>query len=385
MNSYQTNLINSLGFNKENAKTRVVVAMSGGVDSSVVACLLKERGYQVIGVTLQLYDHGEAIKKKNSCCAGADIYDAKRVAQRFDFPHYVLNYQSLFRDAVINDFVESYAQGETPIPCVRCNQSVKFRDLLKVAKDLGADAMATGHYVRRIVDENGVACLHKAVDHSKDQSYFLFNTTKEQLDFLRFPLGSMTKEHTREEARRLDLSVASKPDSQDICFVPNGDYANIVRKYRPDAFKKGNFVHFKTGKILGEHEGIVNFTLGQRRGIGISNPEPLYVIKIDPVNNTVFVGEEEFLYKQRFVIKEVNWLMSNDEIKERYPKFSAFVRIRSTQEEKPASIKFLDASHHREIEIEMKSMTKAITPGQACVIYDNDRVLGGGWITREIK
>ncbi len=255
-------MINSLGFNKEPKDTKVVVAMSGGVDSSVVACLLKEQGYEVIGVTLQLYDIGDALKKKNACCAGTDIYDAKKVAEKNGFPHYILNYQNLFKESVIDDFADSYLQGETPIPCVKCNQSVKFRDLLKVAKDLGADCLATGHYIQREIGKNDKAELHKAVDEDKDQSYFLFATTKDQLDFLRFPLGRNKKEITRKEAERLELDVANKPDSQDICFVPNGDYAKVIAKYRPTAFKEGNFVHIENGKTLGKHNGIINFTLG---------------------------------------------------------------------------------------------------------------------------
>lgn len=372
-------LMNSLGFDKPEKDTRVVVAMSGGVDSSVVACLLKEQGYDVIGITLQLYDMGETLKKKNACCAGTDIYDAKRVAEKHGFPHYILNYQNLFRESVIDDFADSYLQGETPIPCVKCNQSVKFRDLLKVARDLNADCMATGHYVQRKIGKNGAAELHKAVDDNKDQSYFLFATTKEQLEFLRFPLGGNTKEQTRQEAERLGLEVANKPDSQDICFVPNGDYAEVIRRHRPSAFREGDFIHIETGKNLGKHSGIINFTLGQRRGLGISYPNPLYVIKIDPKSNTVFVGEEKFLQNKKLKMREINWLADDINLSEEIP---SFARLRSNHEEEPAVVKFLP---NNEALVEMKSMTRAITPGQACVIYQDTRVLGGGWITKEIE
>ncbi|MBU6141391.1 MAG: tRNA 2-thiouridine(34) synthase MnmA [Proteobacteria bacterium] len=370
--------MNSLGFEKSEKDTRVVVAMSGGVDSSVVACLLKEQGYEVIGITLQLYDMGDALKKKNACCAGTDIYDAKKVAEKHDFPHYILNYQNLFKESVIDDFADSYLQGETPIPCIKCNQSVKFRDLLKVARDLGADCLATGHYVQRLVGKNGEAEMHKAIDDDKDQSYFLFATTKDQLEFLRFPLGENKKEKTREEALRLGLEVANKPDSQDICFVPNGDYAEVIRRHRPTAFKPGAFIHIETKKILGKHEGIINFTLGQRRGLGISYPEPLYVVKIDPKENVVFVGEEKFLQNRKFKIRDLNWfskVLPGQEIQAR-------VRLRSNHEEEPATIKILE---NGDAEVEMKSMTRAITPGQACVIYQDSHVLGGGWITKEIE
>jgi tRNA-specific 2-thiouridylase len=284
----------------------------------------------------------------------------------------------------MDDFADSYLRGETPIPCVRCNQSVKFRDLMKVAQDLGADAMATGHYVQREFASE----LHKAIDDNKDQSYFLFATTREQLDFLRFPLGGMHKEETRKLAEKYGLEVANKPDSQDICFVPGGDYAAVIKRMRPTAFKSGEFIHIESGKVLGTHEGIINFTLGQRRGLGISYPEPLYVIKIDPAKNAVFVGEEKFLQNRHFKIREVNWLVDNKffaancvEIDGKKG-FKALVRLRSNQEEEEAII---FPQKNNEAEITMKSMTRAITPGQACVIYDGNRVLGGGWITKEIS
>lgn len=371
--------MNSLGFDKINQNTKIVVAMSGGVDSSVVACLLKEQGYDVIGITLQLYDVGEVLKKKNACCAGVDIYDAKKVAAKFGFPHYVLNYQSLFKEEVIDDFANSYLAGETPIPCIKCNQSVKFRDLLKVAHDLGADALATGHYVSRKMGDDGLAQMHKAFDDDKDQSYFLFATTQEQLDFLRFPLGQNSKEKTRQEAQRLGLEIANKPDSQDICFVPNGDYAAVIAKHRPSAFKKGNLVHIESQEILGQHDGIINFTLGQRRGLGIANPNPLYVIKIDPKNNIVFVGEEKFLQNHKFKIRDLNWLIEKPKINQ---KITAKVRLRSNHIEQNANIKVIDNNCAI---VTMKTPTRAITPGQACVFYQDSQVLGGGWITKEIE
>ena len=364
----------SVDSDKEIKNTKIVVAMSGGVDSSVVAASLKKQGYDVIGITLQLYDHGQAVKKTGACCAGADIIDAKKVAQKFDFPHYVLNYEDLFRESVIDDFADSYLRGETPIPCVKCNQTVKFRDLLKVAKDLGADMLATGHYVQRKVGKNGVE-LHKAIDNSKDQSYFLFATTKEQLNFLHFPLGGFTKEETRKEAKELGLELADKPDSQDICFVPNGDYAAVISKVRPKAFKKGEIVDID-GKVLGGHDGIINYTIGQRRGLGISNPDPLFVVKIDAVKNQIIVGKESDLKNTKFLVKEFNWL-GDQEIFEK--EIDVKVRLRSGQTEQKAKI-LLKKDHTAYVA--MKDPTRAITVGQACVAYDGDRVIGGGWIDK---
>lgn len=377
---------NSLGFDKDPKDTRIVVAMSGGVDSSVVACMLKEQGYDVIGITLQLYDIGQALKKKNACCAGVDIMDAKKVADKMNFPHYVLNYENLFKESVIDDFADTYLKGETPIPCVKCNQSVKFRDLLKVAKDLDADGLATGHYIQRI-ERGGDIFMQKAVDEGKDQSYFLFATTKEQLDFLRFPLGGFKKEYTRQLAEKYGLDIANKPDSQDICFVPGGDYAAVIKKYRPEAFKQGDLLHFETKEKLGEHDGVINFTLGQRRGLGISYPEPLYVVKIDPQENVVYVGEEKYLQNHEFTINDVNWLVNEEYFADLASEFDGqkayqvSVRLRSNHEEERAYIFEINKD---QIKVVMKSMTRAITPGQACVIYDGDKVLGGGWITKNI-
>jgi tRNA-specific 2-thiouridylase len=358
--------------NKEIADTKVVVAMSGGVDSSVVATMLHKEGYQVIGVTLQLYDHGIALEKSGACCAGKDIYDAKQVAEKMGFPHYVLNYESVFKQEVMDDFADSYLRGETPIPCVKCNQSVKFRDLFKVAKDLDADALATGHYVQRFDGETG-AQLHKAVDITKDQSYFLFATTKEQLDYIYFPLGGMKKEDVRDLALEYGLDVADKPDSQDICFVPDGSYTRVIERLRPGAWEPGDIVHV-SGEKLGEHEGIVHYTVGQRKGLGIGWHEPLYVVKIDADNNKVIVGAQSDLESQSYFINDVNWLCPVPE-----GGLEVTVKNRSTQEAVQAVV---TAANDGRSEVKLLNPERAITPGQACVMYDGSRVLGGGWIVR---
>jgi len=354
----------------------IVVAMSGGVDSSVVAAMMHEQGHKVIGITLQLYDHGAVLQKKGACCAGQDIYDAKMVADRIVIPHYVLNYENLFRQKVIDDFVDSYARGETPLPCVRCNQSVKFKDLLKFAKELGGDALATGHYVQKITNHNTCE-LHRGLDPYKDQSYFLFSTTNEQLDFLEFPLGKYSKEETRKLALKYGLEVADKPDSQDICFVPGGDYREIVTRMRPSTQKPGKFVHID-GFEVGEHKGIINYTVGQRRGLGISYGEPIYVIKIDPETNTVYIGPESALFKTKFIIKEVNWLAGDVNTND----IDIVAKVRSTTSGIKAKIDFIT---NDKIEVTTLGEERAITPGQACVLYNNTRVLGGGWITRDIQ
>lgn len=364
--------MNSLGIDKDPSKTRVVVAMSGGVDSSVAAALLHEQGYEVVGITLQLYDHGQALQKKGACCAGQDIHDAKRVAEEMGFEHYVLNYQSRFQDNVIEDFVESYLKGETPIPCVKCNQNVKFKDLLDTARDLGADCMATGHYIQRVMGQER-AELHRAVDAGKDQSYFLFATTQEQLDFLRFPLGGWNKDITRQHAERFGLVVADKPDSQDICFVPNGSYAKVVEKFRPGAMHPGDIVHID-GRVLGEHNGIINYTVGQRRGLGIGgghteNNAPLFVVGLRPDKNQVIVGPYEALARDTVYLKECNWLLPH--IPEEG--LEAEVKLRSAQSPLPATI-YKDRAV-------LKEPAFGVAAGQACVAYIGDRVLGGGWIT----
>lgn len=369
-------VLNSLGFTKPPQETRVVVAMSGGVDSSVTAALLQEEGYDVVGITLQLYDYGEAIAKKGACCAGQDIYDAKRVAEERGFPHYVLNYQSNFQKSVIDDFVATYLNGQTPIPCVRCNQSVKFHDLLHVARDLNADCMATGHYVRRILNAAGRAELHRAVDLSKDQSYFLFATTLEQLDFLRFPLGGWNKEVTRSHAQRLGLLNATKPDSQDICFVPNGDYASVVKKIAPEAGRKGEIIHLD-GRVLGTHDGIIHYTVGQRKGIGIGgghteNNDPLYVVAINAEKAQVIVGPKDSLARNTVLLNECNWL------EDLSPSLRIEVKLRSMTRSIPA---MLCQTGQGTATLTLPVPQYGISPGQAAACYIGSRLIGGGWIT----
>lgn len=368
--------MNSLGFNKDPKDTRVVVAMSGGVDSSVVAALLHEEGYQVVGVTLQLYDFGAALAKKGACCAGQDIYDARRVAETKGFPHYVLNYESNFRESVMDDFADSYLKGETPVPCIRCNQTVKFRDLLRVARDLDADCMATGHYVQRMVDANGRAQLHRAADPSKDQSYFLFATTQEQLDFLRFPLGGWDKSVTRTHAQRLNLLNAEKPDSQDICFVPQGDYAKVVKKIRPQAGEPGDIVHMD-GRVLGQHEGIIGYTIGQRKGLGIGgghveNNDPFYVVALDAAKKQVIVGPKTALARDILYIRDCNWLDDTD---------GQTVGLKFRSMMTPATA-LLKRTGPDTAELHLEAAQYGIAAGQAAVCYEAGRVLGGGWISR---
>tara|TARA_R110002033_G_scaffold6236_3_gene24779 strand:+ start:978 stop:2120 length:1143 start_codon:yes stop_codon:yes gene_type:complete len=369
--------LNSLGFAKPPAETRVVVAMSGGVDSSVVAAQLAEEGYDVVGVTLQLYDHGAALAKKGACCAGRDIHDARRVAEEMGFPHYVLDYENVFKDAVIDEFADSYLGGATPVPCIRCNERVKFKDLLETAKDLEADCMATGHYIQRKMGADG-AELHCATDAARDQSYFLFSTTAEQLDYLRFPLGHLpSKDATRALAAKYGLSVADKPDSQDICFVPNGDYASVIRKLRPEAAAPGEIVDMD-GKVLGTHDGVINYTIGQRRGLGIGGlADPLYVVKLDADTARVVVGPKEMLATRTVPVREINWLgdepmMSRDEWK-------IAVRVRSTRPPTDAILRPISAT---EATVELTLPEEGVSPGQACVFYDRDssRIFGGGWI-----
>ncbi len=359
--------LNSLGFAKPPSETRVVAAMSGGVDSSVTAALLRREGYDVIGVTLQLYDAGKAAKKKGACCAGQDIYDARRVAERLGIPHYVLDYETRFRDSVIADFAASYARGETPIPCVLCNEKVKFADLLDTAKDLGADALATGHYVQR---KDGPE-LHRAIDATRDQSYFLYRTTRDQLDFVRFPLGHMEKRDVRAAASELGLIVAGKPDSQDICFVPDGDYASVVAKLRANAAAPGEIVD-RAGTVLGAHPGVIHFTVGQRKGLGLSgNEEPLFVLKLDAKNKRVVVGPREALRIRTITLRDVNWLAPAS------APFECTVKVRSTRPPVAARVTPLPGNA---AEVELLGIEEAVAPGQACVFYDGTRVLGGGWI-----
>ncbi|MEN8831327.1 MAG: tRNA 2-thiouridine(34) synthase MnmA [Pacificibacter sp.] len=374
-----THPINSLGFAKPPSETRVVVAMSGGVDSSVVAAQLAEEGYDVVGVTLQLYDHGAALSKKGACCAGRDIHDARRVAEEMGFPHYVLDYENVFKDAVIDEFADSYLAGATPVPCIRCNERVKFKDLLETAKDLDADCMATGHYIQRKMGENG-AELHSAADGNRDQSYFLFSTTEQQLDYLRFPLGHLkSKDETRALASKYGLAVADKPDSQDICFVPNGNYASVIEKLRPGAAEPGDIVDTE-GTVLGQHNGVLHYTVGQRRGLGIGGlADPLYVVKLDVEQKQVIVGPKEMLATRKIPVREINWL--GDEPLSSREEWHVLVRVRSTRPPREAIIRPISDT---EAEVELIVAEEGVSAGQACVFYDDNstRIFGGGWIWR---
>ncbi len=367
--------MNSLGINKTNKETKVVVAMSGGVDSSVVAALMKKEGYNVTGITLKLYDDSKQSRGGRQCCAGQDIMDAKRVSEKISIKHEILYYQKKFKSEVIDSFIDSYAAGETPIPCVQCNQTVKFRDLFKYAKDLNADALITGHYVSRI-QKNGNASMYRAKDYNRDQSYFLFSTTQEQLNFLRFPLGEIDKVETRSIAKKLDLNVADKPDSQDICFVPNGDYSSVIRKFRPDYFKNGKIVDLD-GNQIGEHEGIINYTIGQRKGIKIASKKPLYVININSDNNTVIVGNKENLEIKEIILRDLNILADEKE-------FDKIINIKVRSTGKLLKAKINLKNNFAKVEILDKEI--GISPGQACVFYSHDeygdKVLGGGWIDK---
>ncbi|MEM9378138.1 MAG: tRNA 2-thiouridine(34) synthase MnmA [Pseudomonadota bacterium] len=370
--------LNSLGFAKPVSETRVVAAMSGGVDSSVVAALLKAQGYDVIGITLQLYDHGAAIEKKGACCAGQDIHDARNVADQIGIPHYVLDYESRFKEQVMDDFADTYLSGATPIPCIRCNQTVKFSDLLRTAKDLGADCLATGHYIRRTDGPE----LHRAADASRDQSYFLFATTAEQLDYVRFPLGQLPKSDVRRLAEHFRLPVATKPDSQDICFVPDGSYATVVEKLRPGSGRGGDIVHLD-GRVLGQHSGVIHYTIGQRRGLGVATGEPLYVVKIDAAAREVIVGSREALRTAGLTMEELNWLGDCSFDQACADEAPVLVRVRSTREPTPARL----GRHQGKAAVWFDSPEEGVARGQASVLYDtagSTRILGGGFIASTI-
>jgi tRNA-uridine 2-sulfurtransferase len=376
---------NSLDFEGRPQDTRVVVAMSGGVDSSVTAALLKAEGYDVVGVTLQLYDHGAAIHRKGACCAGQDIHDARMVAATLDIPHYVLDYEDRFKEAVIDRFAESYVSGETPVPCVECNQAIKFHDLLSTARELGAKALATGHYVASRAQSGGGRALYRARDEERDQSYFLFATTVEQLDVLRFPLGERTKAETRELARQFGLAIADKHDSQDICFVPTGRYTDVIERLMPGAAEPGDIVDLR-GRVLGRHHGIIHFTVGQRKGLGIAAGEPLYVVRLDAATRSVVVGPREALRTERMMLRDVNWI-GEGTIDEAIAggRLEVFVKVRSTRPAQPA---WLSGAAHS-LEVELVEAEEGVAPGQACVFYDaprgQARVLGGGFIKTAVS
>ena len=368
--------LNSIGLNKDPKDTTVVVAMSGGVDSSTVAGMMKKEGYKVIGVTLKLYDNNKEVAHSKQCCSGQDVMDAKRVAHKLDIEHKVLFYQNKFKEGVIDNFVESYLKGETPIPCVQCNKTVKFNDLFEESKNLNADALITGHYVKSIT-KNNITNMYRAIDEDRDQSYFLFNTTRDQLNYLRFPLGNILKSETREIAKKLDLNVADKPDSQDICFVPNGDYVSVIEKLRPDAFKKGNIKNVG-GKVIGVHDGIVNFTIGQRKGIKVAAKDPLYVVEINADKNEIMVGTKDQLVKNEIKLKNLNLLADNKIFQS-----EIFVKVRSTGKLLKSKIKI---KNDDDAVLTLQEDEYGISPGQACVFYSKDqhgyKVLGGGWIKK---